>query len=105
MACWIVRNIAEKACKGWKIKSLNDAPTLVKYLVGVNNITFCCIGVVLFPRFQSLTKVPVWEVLQPGTDRNHGALWGRQIHPNEHPGWIQVKGNIIRLLRSAYPPT
>lgn len=43
------------------------------------------------PRFQSLTEVPVWEVLQSGADRNHGALGGREIHLNEHSGWIQVR--------------
>lgn len=42
-------------------------------------------------RFQSLTEVPVWEVLQSGADRNHGALGGREIHLNEHSGWIQVR--------------
>lgn len=46
------------------------------------------------PRFQSLTEVPVWEVLQSGADRNHGALRGREIHLNEHSGWIQVSAKI-----------
>lgn len=43
------------------------------------------------PRFQSLTEVPVWEVLQSRADRNHGALRGRKVHLNEHSGWIQVR--------------
>lgn len=42
-------------------------------------------------RFQSLTEVPVWKVLQSGADRNHGAIRGREIHLNEHSGWIQVR--------------
>ncbi len=43
------------------------------------------------PRFQSLTEVPVWEVLQSRADRNHGALRGREVHLNEYSGWIQVR--------------
>lgn len=35
--------------------------------------------------------MPVGEVLQPRADWNHGALRGRQVHSDEHPGWVQVR--------------
>lgn len=50
-----------------------------------------CNAPFVVPRFQSLAEVPVWEVLQSGADRNHGALRGWEVHLNEHSGWIQVR--------------
>lgn len=44
-------------------------------------------------RFQGLTEVPVWEVLQPRADWNHGTFGIWEIHLNEHPCWIQVIWN------------
>lgn len=55
------------------------------------------------PRFQSLTEVPVWEVLQSGADRNHGALGGREIHLNEHSGWIQVRVPKFKKVKGLEP--
>lgn len=46
-------------------------------------------------RFQSLTEVPVWKVLQSGADRNHGAVRCGEIHLNEHSGGIQVGVQIF----------
>lgn len=44
----------------------------------------------LICRFQSLIKVPVRKVLQQGAYRDHGAIGGREVHPDEHSSRVQV---------------
>lgn len=42
-------------------------------------------------RVQDSPQMPVREVLPAGAHWDHGPLGSREIHTDEHPGWLQVR--------------
>lgn len=47
----------------------------------------------------------VGEVLQSGTYRDYGTVWGWQVHFDEHPGRVQVRAQNIKKMVGHFTET